>query len=311
LYGDKNFCKKITILYRFLKPKTTMEDGKYLSAAQREYLVPKAYNAALRAGAAILEVYGRSRDDYEVNLKRDQTPITLADRLAHGAIKDYLGPTHIPLLSEEGREMRFDERRDWEMFWLVDPLDGTKEFIKGNNEFTVNIALVVNNRPVVGVIYVPYYEKIYFCEKGEGSFMKRGVRASAIAEFTYGEVFDSAERLPLYAERTGPVRIAVSRSHKTPETTEIIASLLTEYPDAEVIEQGSSYKFCMLAEGAIDFYPRTSFTYEWDTAAGEIILSDTGGTTKSLPDLGKFAYNKESLLNPWFVCRSAAFQSYG
>jgi 3'(2'), 5'-bisphosphate nucleotidase len=285
-----------------------MDNGKYLSALQREYLVPKAYNAALRAGAAILEVYGRGRDDYEVNLKRDQTPITLADRLAHQAIKEYLGPTHIPLLSEEGREMRFDERRDWEMFWLVDPLDGTKEFIKGNNEFTVNIALVVNNRPVVGVIYVPYYEKIYFCEKGEGSFMRRGVSADAAAELTYDEVFVGAERLPVYRERTGPVRIAVSRSHKTPETAEVIARLLDKYPDAEVIEQGSSYKFCMLAEGTIDFYPRTSFTYEWDTAAGEIILSDTGGITKSLPDHGKFAYNKESLLNPWFVCHSAAFQ---
>jgi 3'(2'), 5'-bisphosphate nucleotidase len=284
-----------------------MEDGKYLNGQQREYLVPRAYTAALRAGAAILDVYGRGKADYEVNLKRDQTPITLADRLAHRVIKEYLGPTHIPMLSEEGREMRFDERRDWEMFWLVDPLDGTKEFIKGNNEFTVNIALILHNRPVIGIIYVPYYEKIYFCEKGEGSFMKRGVRAAAAAEVTYEEVFAGAERLPLKQERTGPVRIAVSRSHQTPETGELVAELREKYPDAEIVEQGSSYKFCMLAEGDIDFYPRTSFTYEWDTAAGEIILSDAGGTTKSLPDLGKFAYNKESLLNPWFVCRSANF----
>jgi 3'(2'), 5'-bisphosphate nucleotidase len=285
-----------------------MEDGKYLNAEQREYLVPCAYSAALRAGAAILDVYTRGKADFEVNLKTDQTPITLADRLAHRTIKEYLGPTHIPLLSEEGRQMRFDERRDWEMFWLVDPLDGTKEFIKGNNEFTVNIALVVHNRPVVGIIYVPYYEKIYFCEKGYGSFMKRGIAADATAELTYDEIFAGAEKLPLEKERTGPVRIAVSRSHKTPETAEIIAEMLTKYPDAEVVEQGSSYKFCMLAEGTIDYYPRTSNTYEWDTAAGEIILSDTGGTTKSLPDMGKFAYNKESLLNPWFECRSANFQ---
>ncbi len=284
-----------------------MEDGKYLNAAQREYLVPKAYNAALRAGRAILEVYHR-KGEYDIDLKNDRTPVTEADRRAHAVIKDYLGRTHVPLLSEEGREMRFDERRDWDMFWLVDPLDGTKEFIKGNNEFTVNIALVVNNRPVVGVIYVPYFEKIYFCEKGHGSFMKRGVAPSAEAEHSYEEVFAGAIELPLRRERNSPVRIAVSRSHRNADTERYVAEVRERYPDAVVVEQGSSYKFCMLAEGEVDYYVRTTNTYEWDTAAGEIILSDTGGTTKSLPDLGKFAYNKESLLNPRFVCRSGAFQ---
>jgi 3'(2'), 5'-bisphosphate nucleotidase len=284
-----------------------MENGKYLNEAQRELLVPKAYNAALRAGAVILDVY-RRKGDYDVDLKRDHTPITEADRRAHATIKEYLGPTHIPMLSEEGREMRFDERRDWDMFWLVDPLDGTKEFIKGNNEFTVNIALVVNNRPVVGVIYVPYFNKIYFCEKGHGSFMKRDVAPDPAAEFSYEEVFAGAVELPLRRERNNPLRIGVSRSHRNDDTERYIADMRERFPDAVVVEQGSSYKFCMLAEGEIDFYPRTSDTYEWDTAAGEIILSDTGGTTKSLPDLGKFAYNKESLLNPWFVCRSGNFQ---
>jgi 3'(2'), 5'-bisphosphate nucleotidase len=284
-----------------------MKDGKYLNGAQREYLVPKAYNAALRAGAAILEVYNRKRG-YGVDLKRDRTPITEADRAAHKIIKDYLGATHIPLLSEEGREMRFDERRHWDMFWLVDPLDGTKEFIKGNNEFTVNIALILNNRPVVGVIYVPYFNKIYFCEKGHGSFMKTDVAPSAEAEFTYGEIFSGALELPRRKERNDPLRIAVSRSHKTDETMRHVEEMRRRYPDAVVVEQGSSYKFCLLAEGEVDYYVRTSNTYEWDTAAGEIILSDTGGTTSSLPELGKFAYNKESLLNPWFVCRSGQFR---
>ena len=284
-----------------------MEDGKYLNAAQRELLVPKAYCAALRAGAAILDVY-KHKKDYDIDLKHDLTPITEADRKAHATIKEYLGLTHVPMLSEEGREMRFDERRDWDMFWLVDPLDGTKEFIKGNNEFTVNIALVVNNRPVVGVIYVPYYEKIYFCEKGHGSFMKTGVAPDPAAELSYEEVFAGAVALPLKRERNSPLRIAVSRSHRNADTEPYIEGMRARFPDAEIVEQGSSYKFCMLAEGNIDYYPRTSDTYEWDTAAGEIILSDTGGTTKSLPDLGKFAYNKESLLNPWFVCRSGSFQ---
>jgi 3'(2'), 5'-bisphosphate nucleotidase len=284
-----------------------MEDGKYLNAAQREYLVPKAYNAALRAGAAILDVY-RRKEKYNVDLKRDQTPITEADKRAHAVIKEYLGQTHVPLLSEEGREMRFDERKDWDMFWLVDPLDGTKEFIKGNNEFTVNIALVVNNRPVVGIIYVPYYEKIYFCEKGHGCFMKRDAKPDPAAEFTYEQVFAGAVQLPLKKVANTPLRIAVSRSHKNADTMRYVDAMRKRFPDAVVVEQGSSYKFCMLAEGEIDYYVRTSNTYEWDTAAGEIILSDTGGTTKSLPDLGKFAYNKESLVNPHFVCRSGSFQ---
>ncbi len=212
------------------------------------------------------------------------------------------------MLSEEGREMRFDERRDWDMFWLVDPLDGTKEFIKGNNEFTVNIALVVNNRPVVGVIYVPWFNKIYFCEKGHGSFMKTGVTPDPAAEFSYGEVFAGAVELPVKRECNSPLRIAVSRSHRNADTEIHLEEMKKRFPDAVIVEQGSSYKFCMLAEGDIDYYVRTSDTYEWDTAAGEIILSDTGGTTKSLPDLGKFAYNKESLVNPWFVCRSGNFQ---
>ena len=245
-----------------------MEDGKYLTAAQREYLVPKAYGAAIRAGAAILDVY-KSGKGYDVDLKRDRSPITEADRAAHAVIRGYLGPTHVPLLSEEGREMRFDERKDWDMFWLVDPLDGTKEFIKGNNEFTVNIALVVNNRPVVGVIYVPFYEKIYFCEKGHGSFLKEGVVADHKAEFSYEEVFAGAVGLPLVRERNQPLRIAVSRSHQTPETADYVGKIMAEHPDAQVVEQGSSYKFCLLAEGTVDYYPRTSSTYEWDTAAGE------------------------------------------
>ncbi len=266
-----------------------------------------ALPACLRAGARILEIYEDS-GNLTVDLKSDNTPIIIADRDAHDIIKSYLSQTRIPLLSEEGREMRFDERREWDMFWLVDPLDGTREFIKGNNEFTVNIALVVNNRPVVGVIYVPYFEKIYFCEKGHGSFVKTGVVPDPAAECSYEEVFAGAVRLPLHGKRNDPLRIAVSRSHRNEETDRHVAALRELHPAAEIVEQGSSYKFCMLAEGEVDYYARTTGTYEWDTAAGEVILSEAGGTTKSLPDLEKFAYNKESLLNPWFVCRSGHFQ---
>ena len=138
-----------------LKKRATMINDKV-----RMYLLPPLINAAVRAGASIMNVY-KNLDDYDISLKDDKTPITLADRLAHKTIREYLGPTRIPILSEEGREMLYDERRNWELYWLVDPLDGTVEFIKGNNEFTVNIALMENNVCMGAVIYVPYFEKLY------------------------------------------------------------------------------------------------------------------------------------------------------
>lgn len=244
-------------------------------------------------------------NDYDISLKTDKTPITLADRLAHKTIREYLGPTRIPVLSEEGREMRYDERRNWELYWLVDPLDGTVEFIKGNNEFTVNIALMENNVCMAAVIYVPYFEKIYLAERGGGAFFKECVWPDEQAEYSYEQIVGDWHRLPQLTEASHvhPC-VAVSRSHQTPETHEHIAHLRKRYPDLEVIEQGSSYKFCLLAEGKIDYYVRTTHTYEWDTAAGELILAEAGGMTRTLPQDGELKYNEEDLHNPWFCCRS-------
>ena len=145
-----------------LKKRATMINDKV-----RMYLLPPLFNAAVRAGASIMNIY-KNLDDYDISLKDDKTPITLADRLAHKTIREYLGRTRIPILSEEGREMRYDERRNWELYWLVDPLDGTVEFIKGNNEFTVNIALMENNVCMGAVIYVPYFEKMYVAGRDSG-----------------------------------------------------------------------------------------------------------------------------------------------
>jgi len=267
------------------------------------YLLCEVFNAAIRAGAAIMTVY-KQRDDYDVTIKSDRTPITVADRLAHKTIREYLGPTRIPVLSEEGREMGYDERRNWELFWLVDPLDGTLEFIKGNNEFTVNIALMENNVSVASVVYVPYIGRLYFALRGRGAYRKENVQPDADARYTYEAILQGARRLPCEEHPERPLRVAVSRSHQTPETAEHIADLRRTYPDLEVIEQGSSYKFCLLAEGAVDYYVRTSHTYEWDTAAGELILAEAGGRTEALPDGSSFRYNKEDLHNPWFICRS-------
>ncbi len=277
-----------------------------ISAEQRDFLLPKAYNAALRAGAEILKIYAGG--DYAVEQKSDHTPITLADRRSHDLIKSYLSQTRIPLLSEEGREMLYEERRGWDLFWMVDPLDGTKEFIKGNGEFTVNIALMVDNAPALAVIYVPYINKMYFADRLSGVYRKLDARADAEAELGMEQIMRNAEALPVQQAPNDPIRIAVSRSHKTPQTLEHIAEWQQSHPASCIVEQGSSYKFCMLAEGAVEYYPRMTHTYEWDTAAGELILELAGGATCSMGDCQGLKYNKESLQNPHFFCKSKFMQ---
>lgn len=267
----------------------------------RAYLLPRAFNAAVRAGAEIMKVY-KSSADYNITVKSDRSPLTLADRVAHNKIKEVLGETRIPILSEEGREMLYDERRNWELFWLVDPLDGTVEFIKGNNEFTVNIALMADNASIGAVVYVPYLGKAYVAERGRGAHLLTGIAPDKNADYTYDQICAQRTRLPLSEATPRPFRIAVSRSHQTVETAEYVEQMRRQHPDAEIVEQGSSYKFCLLAEGAIDYYPRTTSTYEWDTAAAELILAEAGGRTQSLPDHKPLLYNKEDLRNPWFEC---------
>lgn len=278
-----------------------------LSEQIKRFLLPHTFNAAVRAGAAVMRIY-EHRDDYDLS-KYDGNfrSITAADRAAHEAIKRTLGQTRIPILSEDGREMHYEERCNWELFWLVDPLDGTREFIAGNNEFTINIALMENNVCMGAVIYVPYFEKLYIAGRDAGSYVKEHVVPDSGAEYTYDEIVTGWTRLPLECEAVRPhprLRVAVSRSHQTPETAEHIARLRATHPDLEIVEQGSSYKFCLLAEGRVDYYVRTTHTYEWDTAAGELILAEAGGRTRTLPDDGVLRYNEKDLRNPWFVCRS-------
>ena len=267
----------------------------------RAYLLPLAFNAAVRAGAEIMKVYD-SKEGFDIKVKSDNTPLTIADRLAHNKIKEVLGETRIPILSEEGREMLYDERKNWEMFWLVDPLDGTIEFIKGNNEFTVNIALMADNECIGAIVYVPYLGKIYFAEKGCGAMLLEGIKPDADADYGNDDIRQNAKILPLKSTSDGKFRIAVSRSHQTAETEHFVEQMRKNHPEAEVVEQGSSYKFCLMAEGAIDYYPRTTPTYEWDTAAAELVLAESGGSVHSLPDHEPLRYNKENLHNPWFEC---------
>ncbi|MFI3327782.1 MAG: 3'(2'),5'-bisphosphate nucleotidase CysQ [Rikenellaceae bacterium] len=269
-----------------------------IDKATKELLLPQVVNAAIAAGAAIMQHYNACQNS-------DQTKhvIGAANQAAQNAIKEALGPTRIPILSEEGREMLFEERQNWEMFWLVDPLDGTREFINKTNEFTVNIALMYHGEPIASVIYVPYLKKLYFASEGLGAHLKCDIEPQSDPNLTLETILEACQQLPLATAPRQTQHIALSRSHTTPETLQHVEEIRKRNPDIKLVEQGSSYKFCMLAEGAVEYYIRTSETFEWDTAAGELILAEAGGKTHST-EREKLAYNKENLQNPWFICHS-------
>lgn len=273
----------------------------------RQHLLTHMVNAAVRAGAAIMEVYN-SDDEYQIDIKSDNSPITTADHAAHTTIKEALGATRIPIMSEEGREMLYHERKSWDMFWLVDPLDGTVEFINRNNEFTVNIALMMQRRAIASVVYAPCLERLYIAGYKLGAHLAEGIAPDANYNLDYKELSYWLTPLPMSNLARSNYRVAVSRSHITTETYVYIDKLREQHPDLEIVEQGSSYKFCMLAEGSADHYIRTSSTYEWDTAAGELILSEAGGTTRAI-DGSRLKYNKENLQNPWFECYRVVTES--
>ncbi len=271
---------------------------------ESEKLLLDAVHASLRAGEEILEVY--SSEDYEVRFKEDESPLTLADRKADNLINEILSATGIPYFSEEGKKTPFEERSGWERYWLVDPLDGTKEFIKRNGEFTVNIALIEKQTPVMGVVFVPVHKQLYFAEKQTGSYKIENVSDK--------DNFSSLDKLLARAEKIEAnriiknFRIVGSRSHLSPETRDYFKKLQQEYGEAEVVIKGSSLKICMVAEGKADIYPRLGPTMEWDTAAGHAIALYAGCSVLQFDSGESLVYNKPDLLNPWFVVRSCAFE---
>jgi len=257
-------------------------------------LLQIAIKSAIRGAAEILEVYN---EDFEVEFKDDKSPLTLADQRSHTAIMNGLSGTGYPVLSEEGREISFETRKDWVRFWLVDPLDGTKEFVKRNGEFTVNIALIENGIPLIGVILVPVTGRLYYAAKGEGAFVT-ALRALDENEMPGTEKIP----LPLPANDSGKsYRVVCSRSHLSPETAEYIENLRPLHPDLEFVSVGSSLKLCLIAEGRADLYPRFGPTMEWDTAAGHAIVEVSGGYVRESRSDLPLLYNKENLLNPWFI----------
>lgn len=253
-----------------------------------------AIPAAVEAGRAIMAVYGDGA--CAVEFKDDKSPLTCADRASHDVIARRLRETPWPVLSEEGRSVPYEERRGWNPLWIVDPLDGTKEFIKRNGEFTVNIALVEDGAPVCGVIYVPVTGVLYFAAEGVGSF-----RAAEFAEYPgLDALVRSAARLPLAGVRDAFV-IMGSRSHGSPELEAFVEDARRRYPKVEMVPAGSSLKICRVAEGSADVYPRLGPTMEWDTAAGHAIARFAGKDLKQWETGIRLGYNKENLLNPWFV----------
>ncbi len=245
-----------------------------------------AIEAAVAAGNEILEVY---ESDFTVEDKDDKSPLTLADKRGHLKIMSFLESTPFPVLSEEGKHLSYDERKQWNYFWLVDPLDGTKEFIKRNGEFTVNIALVENGVPVMGVIYVPVKDTLYIGSE-EGAFKYEA----------YATGNSLKEALPL-PKGNRQYTLVGSRSHMTAATELFFEEKKKEYGTVEVLTVGSSLKLCMVAEGKADAYPRCAPTMEWDTGAGHAIALAAGFNVTQYNTTEPLVYNKVDLLNPWFL----------
>ncbi|MFQ5585329.1 MAG: 3'(2'),5'-bisphosphate nucleotidase CysQ [Thermodesulfobacteriota bacterium] len=256
---------------------------------------------AKEAGDAILEVY---HSDFAVEQKEDRSPLTLADKRSHEIICAGLSLLYpeIPILSEEGREIPFTEREKWEYLWLIDPLDGTKEFIKRNGEFTVNIALIHNGKPVAGVIYVPVMKVFYFAKEGVGAYRRAYTREIEGMDED-GELLEGSERLPLAEALNRPFTVVGSRSHMSKETEEHINKLRAFHSEFGIISAGSSIKICMVADGRADVYPRFGPTMEWDTAAGQAIVEGAGGQLVNAETEEPLSYNREDLLNPSFIVR--------
>lgn len=253
---------------------------------------------AQEAGDIILEVYNT---DFAVDYKPDESPLTIADQKANDHIVMSLRKLsgHIPILSEESKATDYAERKSWEYFWLVDPLDGTKEFIKRNGEFTVNIALMQKDTPALSVICAPVTQQYYFAGLNRGAYRIEG---KDIIEkcHTTNELIAKSQQLPLPGKRDG-LTVVGSRSHMTPETTKFINELKQGHTEVTVLSAGSSLKICLVAEGKADVYPRFAPTMEWDTAAGQLIATEAGMKVYEKDSKEPLRYNKPNLLNAWFV----------
>jgi 3'(2'), 5'-bisphosphate nucleotidase len=261
-----------------------------------ENLLYTALKAAVCAGKEMMNIYNT---DFRIDMKKNKTPITEADRISNKMIFEYIDKFSLPVISEEGKCWDYNERKNWEYFWLVDPLDGTKEFVNRNGEFTVNIALIKKNSPIIGVIYAPVTDVMYFAAEEKGAF--KLMNASAVyPDKTLENYIKKSEQLPRTLKRDEHVIVA-SRSHMNPETEKYIEDIKKQFPETKFISKGSSLKLCMIAEGVADIYPRLSPTMEWDIAAGHAIIRYSGGKIKVAGKEEELQYNKPDLRNSYFI----------
>lgn len=264
------------------------QNNEFMKFQYKSIELDKAITAAELAGKCIMEIYSR---DFGVEFKDDKSPLTDADRVSNESIMKVLLSEYssIPVISEENKQLAYDLRKDWSLLWLVDPLDGTKEFIKKNGEFTVNIALVENGVPVAGIVYLPAKEVMYVGVEGQGAFRKSG-----------NESYEKIEGGPHYQLKP-EVFVVGSRSHLSEETLAFVEQLKADGKKVEFRSSGSSIKLCMVAEGSADVYPRFGPTMEWDTAAAHALVTSAGKRVLRWPEMKPLTYNKEDLLNPWFI----------
>ncbi len=252
--------------------------------------------AAIKAGYEIIKVY--EEENTEVEYKSDNSPLTKADKNAHLAIIEGLKTSGFPVLSEEGKTIPYQERSGWTLFWLIDPLDGTKEFIRKNGEFTVNIALISQDTPVLGVVYVPVTGVLYFASEETGS--NKIHIGKDINEAELNSIIDRAEPLTI-GEYPSMYTIVASRSHSTKETEEFVSKKEQEKGRVDLISAGSSLKLCLVAERKAHIYPRLAPTMEWDTAAGHAVAHFSDCLVYDYETGNELKYNKKNMLNPWFV----------
>lgn len=255
-----------------------------------------AIDASIAAGKEIIDIY--EQPDFSTQYKEDKSPLTEADLASSDVINAYLNKTDHPIISEENKQLIYSTRKDWDTCWMVDPLDGTKEFIKRNGEFTVNIALIKQGVPLLGVIYVPVSRELYYADVGQKIAFKSLIGQDHTLK---GDLFLQKDRIFPSNSDNKTVRIVGSRSHMNQDTLDYIAKAEESFNSIEIVSKGSSLKFCLVAEGKADVYPRFAPTMEWDTAAGHAICSAVGLKVTSQNTQHELQYNKENLLNPYFL----------
>lgn len=261
-------------------------------------MLETAIKAALKAGEKIMQVYSQK---FQVDYKGDYSPLTEADIVSNETIISYLSDLGIPIISEENKQVDYSVRKNWDLCWIIDPLDGTKEFVNKNGEFTVNIALVKQGKPIMGIIYVPYFKHLYYTDTNK----EKAYKTTDITIHNFEKkLFKEADKMIRSKKSKNSIRVVGSRSHMNDDTNMFIEELKTKYLNIDIISKGSSLKFCLVAEGAADIYPRFGPTMEWDTAAGQALCEAVGLRVIDVKTNKTMVYNRKELLNNHFLVKN-------